>query len=279
MDPFYKLVDEILEIEVDFSNSLATGETVENQSVVVYLNGTPVNGIYISSSETSDSVFVKLENGLNGSSYVIEVTATTSASNVIIKNVIMEVVEEIPVDTMLEEIKILGNLEDTEDKKIKTFTRNLLDAITHYCNNDFIAKSGSGKIYEQKTMSMSYKTLTLSSAPTMPLRAGDYIRLYNTSYNDGLYRIISVNSNIIIVDVDLRTETNSTSIIALVDFPKVFSTLIKDFINSSEAGNIKSEKIDDTQYTYAVDNTNTTFFKTNASIINCYRNMFPDRKL
>jgi hypothetical protein len=100
MDNFTKKVAEIEEIQMDFSPSLITGETILTESTVAILGDQEIINIVLDSAidTPKTSVFVKLQDGVNGNNYIIRTTVNTSISNTYILEVLMTIYEEVPIE-------------------------------------------------------------------------------------------------------------------------------------------------------------------------------------
>lgn len=88
MADFVKDPSEVLDYDVDWSNWLATGETISTSSFVV------TAGITID-SDTNDSTIAKvwLSSGTAGNSYTVTNTITTSASRTAERSFVIDVQE------------------------------------------------------------------------------------------------------------------------------------------------------------------------------------------
>lgn len=272
MDYFTKLTSEVLEIEVNFSNSLATGERISSATVVSYLNNSAVTDIIFAKTVLTPSVYIKLQGGNSGDIYTIKTSATTSNSNILVKEITMLVITEIPYDKQLCEITNIGSISDEEVDNVKILMKQILSGICDYCNNDFIVNYEK---YENVNASISDRTITCNKNITIPFKVNDWIRIKRSDYNDGLYKIIAITDNILIVDEQLICETSNFGIY-LVKFPSSFNNLILNFVNKSKNTNIKKEKIDDTEIEYFEQSPN-NFIKNNTSLLGNYRKLYKRR--
>jgi len=151
-------------------------------------------------------------------------------------------------------IKTLAGISvSTYDSKIDLLISSYLDQICEYCNNDFIARNINGRIYQYLSSSITATTITLTT--TLTLKAGDFIRLYNTDYNDGMYQIKTFTNGVITIESAkvMNIETVSNMMIALVELPISFINILISLIKAQTIydSNISSEKLKDVaEYTY-----------------------------
>ena len=98
MFKFFKQSSEQYPIAVDFSEVLATGETItaKDVSAIVFIGtaGTATSTVIASSAISSDNVNVTVKAGTSGLTYKITVKITTSALNVYEEDVLMEVIDK-----------------------------------------------------------------------------------------------------------------------------------------------------------------------------------------
>ena len=97
MNVFKKQVSEIVPISVDFTNLLATSETVASMTAVATdTDGTVVTSTIIdSNSITTPICYVTVKAGTSGTRYTITIVATTSSSNVYEEDVFLDVYTDI----------------------------------------------------------------------------------------------------------------------------------------------------------------------------------------
>jgi len=183
----------------------------------------------------------------------------------------MRVEEDVALDQQIEDVKTLSGLTDESDNKIELLTAIALDSICDYCNNDFVAKSLYGYTVEYRDAVFSGTTITMSLE--MDLVLGDYIRIHNTKYNDGLYRIIDIDGDIYTINKALRAETITIKL-GLVDLPKIFLSIISAYIKNIGTSNIKSEEIDEVKYEYFQSGGSASFLTSNAPILNQFRHLY-----
>lgn len=167
--------------------------------------------------------------------------------------------------------------DDTYDQTIDITIMQTLNQICSYCNNDFIRVNWSnGYVYKYCDMTISDDTITTTTDISI-FETGDYIRLYGTDYNDGLYLVEYNTNGTMILNGKLKTETIK-GYIALVDFPTQFLTIVAEHIKSNTVndGSIKSEKVDDVTIEYNKPNNSSDFITNNASILNNYRKVYKD---
>jgi hypothetical protein len=171
---------------------------------------------------------------------------------------------------------LLGITETTYDIQIDMLIPQLLDTICEYCRNDFLLYGRNGYVYDNKEMVATANTITLTTS--IPLSAGDFIRLYGTDYNDGLYQVYSYSSGVITIESskEMKAETITSGYIALIDFPSNIITVVCDYIKNNivRDGTVKSEKIDDTSIDYFAPFNSSSFISHNSTLLNNYRKVF-----
>ena len=94
---FDKQPSEEFFIAVDFSDRLATGETISSKTVTAINIATGVDAtttIIESSSIDGDNINIKVAAGITGNDYKITILINTSGSNILEEDVVMHVVEE-----------------------------------------------------------------------------------------------------------------------------------------------------------------------------------------
>lgn len=92
MHKFEKQTDEVFDISIDFSDVLATAETITTKEVIAYLGSTDKTIDVITSSAISGkTIVIKVKNGKNKRSYQIIVKIETSENNVFEENITMDV--------------------------------------------------------------------------------------------------------------------------------------------------------------------------------------------
>lgn len=171
--------------------------------------------------------------------------------------------------------KILSITENTYNDNIDILIPILLESICNYCKNDFIAYNYNGYIYESLYMSIEDYSIELDTS--IPLKIGDFIRLYGTEYNDGLYQIKNYSDSIITIDsTKILRDESINAFISLVEFPYSFNNIIAQNLKNNivKDGNIKIESIDDVRVEYFVPYDENTFINQNKLILNNYRNVF-----
>lgn len=173
---------------------------------------------------------------------------------------------------------MLGITSTDYDTKIENLIPQLLDSICEYCRNDFILKGNSGFVYDNVDMTIDETTITLTT--DLPIKAYDFIRLYNTDYNNGMYQVAEYESGIITIDSTKEMVDESTiAIVALVKFPSEFLQMIANYIDSNvvntNTGNVKIEEIDDTKVEYFDNSKNASsdIASTNFTTLNKYRKL------
>jgi hypothetical protein len=273
MDKFIKDSNEVIEIEVNFSNSLNTLETIDTYLVEVYLDNVLQTGIILDDDKTSSSVFVKLSNGVQGQTYVIVTRIDTSDGNVITKNVEMIISNDIPLDEWQQDINTLGDL--TEENRIKNelLTKILLEGIIEYTNNEFEAKYQGLEISDYRTLTLLNNTITPDAAFNIPFENGDWIKLEDTKYNNGIYRIKNIVNSILYVEGQLKPETTYAETY-LLKFPNEFKLIISDYIAANGANiNVKTETLGSAKIEYFFNNSS-TFTLNNVATLGKYRKLY-----
>ena len=105
---------------------------------------------------------------------------------------------------------------------------------------------------------------------------GMYVLIKNSYLNDGVYKIIEVDSNKITVDETLQAELSDDNIFlyALAP-PKTFIDIVNNIetYDNSTNGGIKSKRIQDMDITYTDDNSWYSVFK---SKLKQYRRVYSD---
>lgn len=163
------------------------------------------------------------------------------------------------------------------DTRIDNIIPQVLNAICNECKNDFLLRGKYGYVYEHDELEITATTITIdTSVVDYPISAGDFIRIYDSEYNDGMYQVNSIESGVITIESvkTLKIETTSC-FIALVQFPEEFLQLIADYVNKYIINeiNVKSERIDDTQITYMSPD---EYIRTQSKILDNYRKVFAD---
>jgi len=166
----------------------------------------------------------------------------------------------------------------TYDDRIDMTIPQILSLICSELKNDFIAQGYSGRIYDSGDLVFTTTTITYDTDEIdITLSAGDFIRIYGTDYNDGLYQINSINSGVITIETSKSMKAEEVSgYIALVRFPDEFLSLIADYIDQTivQDSNIKKEKIDDVEIEYFNSMTLKDFFAQNSAKLYNYRRAF-----
>lgn len=171
--------------------------------------------------------------------------------------------------------KMINVNESTYDDQISYLIPQMIESICNYCNNDFIMYGINGYVYEAKDMLLEeYKIDIVTS---LPILSDDFVRIYGTEYNDGLYQVTNYEDDEITIDFTKELRNESTNaIIALVNFPDIFINIIAKHVKSVIImdGNVKSESIDDTKIEYFTQYNETDFINQNKLILNNYRSVF-----
>lgn len=168
----------------------------------------------------------------------------------------------------LTEIKaLLGMTVTTYDTQIKANIPIIEQAISDYCNNDFLDVKQSYRlgyilaVYTYKsTLSFVTSTNSINDSSSglagLNFKAGDSVRIYNSIHNDQIFTIKTVAAgSIVFEDVDtVRDEAAGSSILmARLLWPKTLKSIVADMvkfkINRKINPAVKSESIDDYSYT------------------------------
>jgi hypothetical protein len=159
----------------------------------------------------------------------------------------------------------------TYDTQIDNVIPVILDRLSKACNRFFIYTNSEGRLYDDCDMVIDTTTITLNT--DIPFQSGDFFRLFQTDYNNGLYQVKTIENGIITIETSkvMRSEIVSHGIITLIDFPDEFIDVITDyvtkqFIRGNKVG-LASEKIDD----YQVNFKDIDLILDNRSIINNYK--------
>lgn len=85
-------------------------------------------------------------------------------------------------------------------------------------------------------------------------KAGDRVEIVGTKFNDGLYNIISVSKNILIVDSELIDSTDKDAFVVKIDYPVDIANSLKEIIRyqakmANKIG-VKTEHVSRTSVTY-----------------------------
>lgn len=177
---------------------------------------------------------------------------------------------------------LLGISVSTYDTQIDAIYPILLDQICSYCNNDFVKINWANyPVHRQCDLTTTSTTITTTTDVSLFV-VGDFIRLYGTEYNDGLYQIKTNTGGVITIETakTLRPETGS-GYIALIDFPNEFLNVIAKYIDTTivNDSNVKREKVPDYEVEYFTPNDTSSYINKNSSILNVYRKVYKDRHI
>ena len=176
---------------------------------------------------------------------------------------------------------LLGISATTYDNQIDMLIPQILDSICDYCKNDFLLAGIDGYVYDNPDMTITSTTITLTT--DLPILAGDFIRIYGTAYNDGLYQVKTYTGGIITIETQktMRAETVTSAVIALIDFPIQILNVIAAYIKNDVVsdGAVKMEEIDDVRYDYFQPFNSLELFKQNASLLSPYKKVYRENVL
>jgi hypothetical protein len=174
---------------------------------------------------------------------------------------------------------LLGESNTTYDSMIDMLIPQLIDSIVSYSNNDFIMRNNYNNDYVYDDISMVFTSTTIALTTTIPISTGDFIRIYGTCYNDGIYQINAYYNGVITIESakKMRSENISNAYIAIMDFPGEFLNIIAEHMKNTllSDGNVKREKLDDSEIEYFA-NISADIVKNNASTLSKYRKVFKE---
>jgi len=174
-------------------------------------------------------------------------------------------------------IKTLLNITSNDyDDRIEYYIPILVKNLIEHCNRHFVKKGNAGYIYDN--CDMVFATATCSLDTDITLVPGDFISLMETNYNNDIYQVKTYTSGILTIEQakDFKAETVDNAIIALLELPETFISIIAGYISNFVVKNkdsIISEKIDDYSVTYDSINI-TTWLQSNAGILTNYRSPY-----
>lgn len=94
MDNFTKQPNEKYTISIDFTNILATNETIYSYTIVAYLSNTDMTSTVIDThTNTTTAVSIRTMGGVDGNNYKITTKIVTNLNNIFEKDIQMEVRE------------------------------------------------------------------------------------------------------------------------------------------------------------------------------------------
>jgi hypothetical protein len=172
---------------------------------------------------------------------------------------------------------MLGITSTTYDTRIDNIIPIILERLSKVCNRFFIYENSEGRLYDDCDMVISTTTITLNT--DIPFQAGDFFRLFQTDYNNGLYQIKTVENGVITIETSkvLRVENVSHGIIALIDFPSEFIDVVSDYVTKQyvrgDKIGLSREKVDD----YEANFKDIDLVIDNRSIINNYKYTYLER--
>lgn len=155
----------------------------------------------------------------------------------------------------LSEVKELLQItnNDNDDLINSLITKNE-DAIIRYCKNHFLQYEYDYFMSTNISFDGNNNTINFTGIENQNLSSGDYLRVYGSLKNDGVYLIDSVNTGFITINSlrSLKTEDlNKSIIICLVDYPEDLKISISQMIGyrlENFTPGLLSEKIDDYSY-------------------------------
>lgn len=173
----------------------------------------------------------------------------------------------------------IGETSTDYDNQIDILIPQILNAICSEIKNEFVTIGYNGKVYDACDLVFTSTTITYDTdIVDIKFQVGDFIRIYGTDYNNGLYQIKTIESGVITIETSKSMRTESVSgYIALISFPDEFLNLISEYVKSNiiNDSNVKSEKIDDTQITYNDSKQSIKgFIASNINTLNAYRCVF-----
>jgi len=175
---------------------------------------------------------------------------------------------------------LLGETSTTYDSMIDMLIPQLIDSIVSYCNNDFIMRNNYNNDYVYDDVAMVFTSTTITLTTTIPISTGDFIKIYGTCYNDGIYQVNSYYGGVITIESTktMRSETITTAYIAIMELPSEILNIIADYIkdNVVNSSDIQKEKIDDVEITYFANGSNGDITSQNASKLSKYRKVFKE---
>jgi hypothetical protein len=196
-----KHADSSITVAQDYTNDLATGETVSSETVTAIDEaGADATATVIqSTSTTSPLIYVALTAGTEGESYEIKIIATTSQGHEITRFVVMDVIGDVGLNPKIgdSDANSYVNLKEANDYIKNSFyhgdqwdklsfegrKRLLIQA----CKDINMLNYKEKRYYSSQTLSfprsyhMTYSgTASINTATKMTLRG---LNLYSTSYN------------------------------------------------------------------------------------------------
>jgi hypothetical protein len=175
---------------------------------------------------------------------------------------------------------LLGESSSTFDGRIEMLIPSIIDSIVNYCNNDFIMRNNYSNEYVYDDANIVFTSTTITLTTELPISTGDFIKVYGTKYNDGIYQINSYNAGVITIESakTMRNETITNAYIALMEFPSEFINVIAEHLKNTvqNEGNVKRESIDDGEYEYFAKVDGANIISSNASVFNKYRKVFKE---
>ena len=174
----------------------------------------------------------------------------------------------------LAEIKTLTGLDSSYDTQITALIPIVQNYIIDYTGNKFevTPKSGSrvhkltGKylnVAEDSDVDFNAANKTITASPDLDyesfaVASGKDITVTGSNYNDGIYSVASVSSNVITVNEDLNDETMSNYVtVRIIKFPEslklIAAQIIKHWLLSKSTSGLQSERFDDYSASYSGD--------------------------
>ena len=104
-----------------------------------------------------------------------------------------------------------------------------------YCNNffDITREFGNYEIDNNKIL----------FEPTEDYYVGQYVRIKNSIFNDGVYQILTVESDGLTIDATLTNEDTRRIVVYGLAIPNDFLSLTTNIIANGKTTNVKSESI------------------------------------
>jgi len=174
----------------------------------------------------------------------------------------------------LAEIKTLTGLDSSYDTQITALIPIVQNYIIDYTGNKFEVTPKSGSRVHKLTgkylnvaedsdvdFNAANKTITASTDldyESFAVASGKDITVTGSNYNDGIYSVASVSSNVITVNEDLNDETMSNYVtVRIIKFPEslklIAAQIIKHWLLSKSTSGLQSERFDDYSASYSGD--------------------------
>ena len=164
----------------------------------------------------------------------------------------------------------------TYDARIALLIPQVLSDLQAYCRNDFIMDGNYGYVYDGGTL--VFTTTTITHDTDMTFAVGDFIMIYNSEYNNGMYQVKSIDGLELTIETSktMRAETVTSGYIALIQFPDSFLNIMADYVNGTLVNdkNLKKEEIDDLKLEYFNGYDSRAFINQNSSVLKEFRQLY-----